>query len=170
MSTTTHKILSYPSTEDGLTFVTNGIAWNYSDWKPIAKVITQDINIVSLRFQIATVLSADTTYEILFEIGVRYGNGINTMIQLPISVRNDTAVGFYPTVESIFLPEPYVITAGASIYVRVAKSTTLVATFQGVKLLYQAVNDNKSELYQGVPNNYQAVEVGNGMGTGERIR
>lgn len=170
MSTTTLKIFSYPSTEEGLVFVTNAIAWNYSDWEPIAKVITQNINIQSLVFQIATVLSADTTYEILFEVGVSYGTGIVTKLQLPISVRNDTAVGFYPTTNQIFLPEPYSVTAGASIYVRVAKSTTILATFQGVKLIYQASSVNKSELYQGVPNNYQHVEVGNGMSTTERIR
>lgn len=170
MSTTTLTISSYPSTEDGLVFVTNAIAWDYSDWEPIAKVTSQNINIQSLIFQIATVLSADTTYEVLFEIGVNYGTGIVTKIQLPISVRNDTAVGFYPTTNQIFLPEPYSIMAGASIYVRVAGSANSVKTFQGVKLIYQSVSVNKSELYQGVSNNYQAIEVGNGMSTTERIR
>ena len=167
---TTLKLLSYPKTENGLTLTTTAVAWAYSDWKPIAKVITQDIYITSLNFQFTPVMSADTTYEQLYEIGINQGSGIVTKIQLPISLRNDTAVGFYNNPDRIFLPEPYAVTAGASIYVRVATSVASAKTINGIKLQYQAANPNNSELYQGVPNNYQFVEVGNGMSTGERIR
>lgn len=167
---TTLSILSYPKTENGLTLTTTAVAWEYSDWKPIAKVITQDIDIISLRFQFTLVMSVDTTYEQLYEIGINQGLGIVTKIQLPISVRSDTAVGFYATPDRIFLPEPYTVRAGASIYVRVATSVASAKTINGIKLQYQATNANNSELYQGVPNNYQFVEVGNGMSTGDRIR
>lgn len=167
---TTLSILSYPKTENGLTLTTTAVAWEYSDWKPIAKVITQDIDIISLRFQFTLVMSADTTYEQLYEIGINQGLGIVTKIQLPISVRNDTAVGFYATPDIIFLPEPYTVRAGASIYVRVATSVASAKTINGIKLQYQAANANNSELYQGVPNNYQFVEVGTGMSASDRIR
>jgi hypothetical protein len=167
---TTLKILSYPTTEAGVTLTTTAVAWAYSDWKPLAKVITQDIDIISLRFQFTLVMSADTTYEQLYEIGINQGSGIVTKIQLPISVRNDTAVGFYMTPDRIFLPEPYTVKAGASIYVRVATSVASAKTINGIKLQYQASDPNKSPLYQGVGNNYQFVEVGDGMMTTERMR
>jgi hypothetical protein len=167
---TTLKLLSYPTTENGVSLTTTATAWAYSDWKPLAKVITQDIYIISLRFQFTLVMTADTTYEQLYEIGINQGSGIVTKLQLPISVRNDTAVGFYMTPDVIFLPEPYYVVAGASIYVRVATSVASAKTIDGIKLQYQAANPNKSELYQGVGNNYQFVEVGNGMMTTERMR
>lgn len=165
---TTLKLLSYPTNSNGLTLTTNAVAWTFSDWQPIAKIITQDIDITSLRFQITTVLSTDTICEQLFEIGINQGAGIVTKIQLPTSTRNDTAVGFYVTPDRIFLPEPYTVRAGASIYVRVAQSIASIR-YNGVKLTYQASSPNYSEL-AGLPNNYQSVEVGNGMSTGERIR
>jgi hypothetical protein len=58
---TTLTLLSYPKTENGLSLTTTAIAWEYSDWQPLAKVITQDIDIISLRFQFTLVMSADTT-------------------------------------------------------------------------------------------------------------
>lgn len=167
---TTLKLLSYPTTENGVSLTVPAVAWAYSDWKPLAKVITQDINIISLRFQFTLVMSTDTTYEQLYEIGIHQGAGIVTKIQLPISVRNDTAVGFYMTPDRIFLPEPYTVRAGASIYVRVATSVASAKTINGVKILYQTVSNISSELRQGISNNYQFVEVGNGLSTGERIR
>lgn len=167
---TTLTLLSYPTTENGLSLTTTAIAWAYSDWKPLAKVITQDINIISLRFQFTLVMSADTTYEQLYEIGINQGAGIVTKIQLPISVRNDTAVGFYQTPDVIFLPEPYTVTAGASIYVRVATSVASAKTINGIKLQYQASSVNKSPLYQGVNNNYQFASADNGISVSEKIR
>lgn len=166
---TTLSLLSYPTTSNGISLTTTAIAWEYSDWKPLAKVITQDINIISLKFQFTLVMSADTTYEQIYEIGVNQGLGIVTKVQLPISVRNDTAVGFYNTPDSIFLPEPYSVTAGASIYVRVATSVASAKTINGIKLTYQAANPNKSEM-SGLPNNYQFIEADSGISTSERIR
>lgn len=167
---TTLKLLSYPNTANGLSLVTTAIAWAYSDWKPLAKVIPLNIDIISLRFLFTPIMTADTTYEQLYEIGINQGSGIVTTIQLPISLRNDTAVGFYNTPDSIFLSEPYTVIAGASIYVRVATSVASAKTINGIKLQYQASSENKSESYNGVTNNYQFFEVGNGMSTSERIR
>lgn len=167
---TTLQLLSYPTTENGVVLNVVSGGFGYSDWKPLAKVITQDINIISLVFQFTLVMSPDTTHEQLYEIGINQGSGIVTQIQLPLSIRNDTAVGFYPTSGGIFLPEPYTVRAGASIYVRVATSIGLPKTIEGVKILYQAASPIKSELRQGVGNNHQFVEVGDGLSTGERIR
>lgn len=166
----TDIIYSYPTTEAGLSLRTQAVAWAYSDWKPIAKVISQNINIVGFNYQLTLVMSADTTYEHIFEIGVNYGSGIVTRVQIPASDRNDTAVGFYMPNKSIYLPEPYLVYQGASIYMRVAGSVASAKTYNGIKIRYQATAQNKSELYQGVSNNYQFIEVGNGMSAGERIQ
>lgn len=167
---TTLNLLSYPEASSGVTLRTPAVAWAYSDWSPIAKIITSDIQLISLRFQITNVLSADTTYEQLYEIGVRYGNGIVTQVQLPISARNDTAVGFYATPDRLFLPEPVPVYAGASLYVRVAWSNATALVVNGVKLQYQSTTAIKPQSYGTLPNNYQFIEVGNGMNAGGRIR
>lgn len=168
---TTLSLLSYPTDEVGVTLITPIDAWAYSDWKPIAKLIQQDINIISLEFQITNVLAVDTTYEQIYEIGVSKGSGIVTQIQFPISARCDTAVGFYLTPDRFFLPEPVTVREGASLYVRMAWSRNgTSAVVNGVKLFYEASNPVKPERYSTSMNNYQFVEVGDGMSTGERIR
>lgn len=167
---TTLNLLSYPETSSGVTLRTPAVAWAYSDWRPIAKIITSDIQMVSLRFQITNVLTADTTYEQLYEIGVKYGNAIVTQVQLPISARNDTAVGFYATPNLIFLPEPIPVYAGASLYVRVAWSNATALVVNGMKLQYQASTNIKPQTYGALFNNYQSIEVGSGMVTGGRVR
>jgi hypothetical protein len=68
------------------------------------------------------------------------------------------------------LPEPFTVIAGSSIYVRVAGSVAAAKTYNGIKIRYQATNPNNSALYQGVFNNYQFVEAGNGISVSERIR
>ena len=79
---TTLKILSYPSAEigSGITVTAPGVSWAFGDWRPIAKITTQDINIISLQFQVTNVPSTDTTYKHLFEIGTHTGSGIVTKI------------------------------------------------------------------------------------------
>lgn len=167
---TTLSLLSYPTDSVGVILKTPAVAWAYGDWKPIAKIISQDIDIISIVFKITNVLSTDTTYEQLYEIGVNKGSGIVTQVQIPISARCDTAVGFYAVPDRAFLPEPLTVRAGASLYVRMAWSNATAATVNAVKVLYQATNSIHPHSYAGLPNNYQSVEVGNGMSTGERIR
>lgn len=166
---TTLNIQSYPPTENGLSLTTNAVAWTYTDWKPLAKCISTDIQIIGLTYQFTFVMTADTTYEYLFEIGVHAGAGVVTKIQIPGSERNDTAVGFYMPAQTVFLPEPYPVTAGLSLYVRVAGSASSSKTFNGIKLKYQSSATNKSELRQAVPNNYQFIEASGGW-VSERIR
>lgn len=81
--------------------------------------------------------AVDTTYEWIIELATGAAASETLAIQVPASVRNDTAVGFAPSNYIIF-PEPKEIAANTRISVRVAYSlATTSNTLSGIKILYQ---------------------------------
>src|SRR3990167_8094614 len=62
-------------------------------------------------------------------------------LQIPFNMKADTLVGYNTastaSIQAFYLPEPYVIPAGAAIAVRVTDSIAAALTYAGVKLLYE---------------------------------
>lgn len=141
MATTTNRYLSYPAAAAGISRASSGgVAWSYSAYTEVvpASTITATFYIAGLTWAWHTPLAAvDTTYEWIIELATGAAASETLAIQVPASVRNDTAVGFAPSNYIIF-PEPKEIAANTRISVRVAYSlATTSNTLTGIKILYQ---------------------------------
>lgn len=137
----TGDILSVNSNSSGLAINTGGtVDWDYSSWTQIVASTSTPIYIIGVSFQTNenTFLSADTTREMLFEIATG-ANGAETLqIQIPYSYRRDTTVGFYLTpTHNIFLPEPFEVSSGTRISVRLTDNTNIATSYDGIKIWYQ---------------------------------
>ena len=140
MATTTLRYLSYPALAAGISRASSGsTAWSTSAWTEVvpASTITSTFYISGLTWSWHTPLAAtDTTYEWLIELGTGGSGSETVIIQVPASVRNDTAVGFVPT-NFVTFPEPKEVAANTRISVRVAYSlATTSNTLTGIKIQY----------------------------------
>jgi hypothetical protein len=143
MATTTNRYLSYPAAAAGISRASSGgVAWSYSAYTEVvpASTITSDFYIAGLTWAWHTPLAAvDTTYEWIIELATGAAASEVLIIQVPCSVRNDTAVGF-PSSNFVVFPEPKYVAANTRISVRVAYSlATTSNTLSGIKILYQIV-------------------------------
>jgi hypothetical protein len=141
MATTTNRYLSYPAAAAGISRASSGgAAWSFSAYTEVvpASTITSTFYIAGLTWAWHTPLAAvDTTYEWIIELATGAAASEVLIIQVPASVRNDTAVGFAPSAYVIF-PEPKEVAANTRISVRVAYSLlTTSNTLSGIKILYQ---------------------------------
>jgi len=140
MATTTKSYLSYPAAAAGISRASSGAAaWSYSGYTEVvpASTITSTFYIAGLTWMWHTPVAAvDTTYEWIIELATGAAASEVLIIQVPASVRNDTAVGFVPSNMVIF-PEPKEVAANTRISVRVAYSlVTTSNTLTGIKILY----------------------------------
>lgn len=141
MSTTTNRYLAYPAAAAGISRASSGsTAWSFSAYTEVVPVttITSDFYIAGLTWCWHTPLAAvDTTYEWIIELATGSAASEVLIIQVPSSVRMDTAVGYIPSNMVIF-PEPKFVAANTRISVRVAYSlATTSNTLTGIKILYQ---------------------------------
>lgn len=141
MSTTTNRYLSYPAAAAGISRASSGgAAWSFSAYTEIvpASTITADFYIAGLTWAWHTPLAAvDVTYEWIIELATGSDASEVMIIQVPCSVRMDTAVGYAPS-NFITFPEPKFVAANTRISVRVAYSlATTSNTLAGIKILYQ---------------------------------
>jgi len=141
MATTTNRYLSYPAAAGGISRASSGgVAWSFSAYTELVPVntITSDYYIAGLTWCWHTPLAAvDTTYEWIIELATGASSSEVLIIQVPASVRMDTAVGYAPSNIVIF-PEPKYVAANTRISVRVAYSlATTSNTLTGIKILYQ---------------------------------
>lgn len=141
MSQTTLRYLSYPAAAAGISRASSGgAAWSFSAYTEVVPVntITSDFWIAGLTWMWHSPLAAvDTTYEWIIELATGSGGSEVLIIQIPCSVRNDTAVGHMPS-NIIIFPEPKFVAANTRISVRVAYSlATTSNTLSGIKILYQ---------------------------------
>ena len=141
MATTTNRYLSYPAAAAGISRASSGgAAWSFSAYTEVvpASTITSTFYIAGLTWMWHTPVAAvDTTYEWIIELATGAAASEVLIIQVPASVRNDTAVGFVPSNMAIF-PEPKLVAANTRISVRVAYSLlTTSNTLTGIKILYQ---------------------------------
>lgn len=141
MATTTNRYLSYPAAAAGISRASSGgVAWSFSAYTEVvpASTITSTFYITGLTWAWHTPLAAvDTTYEWIIELATGAAASETLIIQVPASVRNDTAVGF-PSSNMVIFPEPKEVAANTRISVRVAYSlATTSNTLTGIKILYQ---------------------------------
>jgi hypothetical protein len=141
MAQTTLRYLSYPAAATGISRASSGgAAWSFSAYTELvpASAITSTFYIAGLTWAWHTPLAAtDTTYQWIIELATGSAASEVLIIQVPCSVRNDTAVGFTPSNYVVF-PEPKEVAANTRISVRVAYSlATTSNTLSGIKILYQ---------------------------------
>lgn len=141
MATTTNRYLAYPAAAAGISRASSGgAAWSFSAYTEVvpASTITSTFYIAGLTWAWHTPLAAtDTTYEWIIELATGAAASEVLIIQVPCSVRNDTAVGFAPS-NFVTFPEPQEVAANTRISVRVAYSLlTTSNTLTGIKILYQ---------------------------------
>lgn len=141
MATTTNRYLTYPVTFSGIVCPSSGSAWTWSAYYPVvdANVITSDFYIAGITWSWYTPLGAvDTTYEWIIELATGNTGAEATIIQVPCSVRNDTAVGFVPS-NFVAFPEPKYVPANTRISARVTYSAAAAQILRGLKILYEMV-------------------------------
>jgi len=141
MATTTNRYLSYPAAAAGISRASSGgAAWSFSSYTEIVPVntITSTYYIAGVTWMWHTPVAAtDTTYEWIIEIASDTAGSPILQVQIPASIRNDTAVGFVPS-NIYMLPEPKQIAANTQLGVRVAYSlATTSNTLTGIKIFYQ---------------------------------
>jgi hypothetical protein len=161
---TTNVISSLPiGTSRGVQIDSPKTAWAYSEWKVIDSSLTAACYISGFSFMNQLIPAVDTTIESLFEIGVgELGTPVMKM-QIPISLRSDTAVGIYLPKTVVHFPEPYTVPINSSVYVRVADSLAANVGYGGVRLLIQSVNNQLISPADVKSTNYQGVNVPDGM-------
>lgn len=141
MATTTNRYLSYPAAATGISRASSGsTAWSYSAYTEVvpANAINVTYYLAGLTWCWHTpIAAADTTYQWIIELATG-GTGSEVLaVQIPCSVRADTAVGYVPS-NVVMLPEPKEIAANTRISVRVAYSlATTSNTLSGIKIIYQ---------------------------------
>lgn len=142
MTTTTLKLRSVAEHANGVSLVQVAplATWKYSQWKVIAPRTNSLMYIQAISFQVTRVTTADTTYEVLLEIGFGKVGNPTLKAQVPYSFRSDTAVGIYLG-KTVFFPEPFEVPAGVDVCVRYANSTASADTINGIKLIVQ--NDTR---------------------------
>lgn len=141
MATTTNRYLAYPAAATGISRASSGgAAWTFSAYTEVvpASTITSTFYIAGLTWMWHSPLAAtDTTYEWIIELATGSAASEVLIIQVPCSVRSDTAVGHMPSNFVVF-PEPKEVAANTRISVRVAYSlATTSNTLSGIKILYQ---------------------------------
>jgi hypothetical protein len=158
----TDLILSIPYDRDGVALTgKSSAAWAFGPWVYLDNV-RKDAAIYSVAFQPTFVMTADITYEFILEIGI--SNPEQTVLQIPYSMKNDTADGFYLNGEDVLLMEPFFVREGTRLSARLASHISgMTFTLDNFKLRVMsqyniAIPDQSTE-------NYKRFRVGNGMGS-----
>ena len=147
----TYQFLTTPSTATGLTPASGSTAWTFGSWVEVINSTGTDILLTGLTFQMQTSPAvADTTYEQLFEIGTGASSSEVTKVQIPYSYRADSitsannGLGYWhirPV--TFYLSEPFYVTAGTRVAVRVTDDIASAITYGGVKLLYKEASSDR---------------------------
>lgn len=133
----TFRVLPNPSLA-GLTVTSAASSWGYGSWVEFIQT-AEDCSILGVRWMWTAVPSVDVTEEVMLDIGTGASGAESVKVQVPSSFRQDTAVGYYLTTMSFFLPEPYTITAGTRVAIRAADSNAAARTYQGVRLFIDRI-------------------------------
>ncbi len=161
----TDLVLKIPGQLNANVRVQSGLAaWSYGDWMVLDSSVPNTINIVGFSFSWTYVPAVDTTIECVFDISVAERGKREVDIQLPFSLRSDTAVGYYMNKSNlVYLPEGYVVPAGSEIAVRVADSIVGNLGYDCISLMVEtttAVNISPGNVFS---NNYQRLKGNNGL-------
>lgn len=113
-------------------------AWGFGSWVLLQEK-TEEITILGASYQWTSIPGLDTTESHLIEIGTGAAGAESVKLQFASNHRPDTQVGYYLKTIPVFLPEPFVVTAGTRIAVRAADSSTSARTYQGFRLLIDRI-------------------------------
>lgn len=161
--TTTLRIRALTEMASGPTLTQPATAWGYSQWKVITSNLPSDVYITHISFQETKVTTADTTYQLLIEIGVGAAGYEVVKIQFPYSFRSDTAAGYYYSTVTHAFPEPMLVPIGSTISVRYAGSAASADVIGGVKIQYLSdvrATDSSAALKM---ENFKYFSAGTGM-------
>lgn len=165
MSTTTLLQLALPEGRAGLSVTSSSTSWAYGTWVTAATHTNNDIYITDLVFQVTNVPVADTTTELIFNIGIGQAGSEVVKAQVPYSFRSDTAVAYYLDTYVFNFPEPFLVPALSRVAVRVANGLASAITYDGVKIRYMS-SRNLIQLATGAySNNYKRI-IGGGTPMG----
>lgn len=132
-----NQFLSLPAAAAGVAPVSGGSAWAFGTAVVLSSSTTTGMRVLGLQFQNTDIPALDTGQDILFEITV---NEV-TKLQIPFNMKADTLVGYVQTssasIQSFYLPEPYYIPSGSSVWIKVTDSIAAALTYSGVKLIYE---------------------------------
>lgn len=159
----TDLYLSMPADAVGISLVTSSTAWTFGAWVIVDGSLGTDIKIYSIAFHPTNIPTVDTASEFVIEVGKGHPGAETTIIQIPYSIKSDTAVGIYLPDSEVVLPEPVFVQSGQTISMRVAGSVASAVTYQGVKIKYQALKN--IAVPPPYPNNYKRFKSGNGAST-----
>ena len=142
MTTTTNRYLCYPALAAGVTRASSGVAWGagsaYTELVPI-NTIASTFYIAGITWMWWTpVIAADTTYEIVLELGIGGAGAEVMIIYAPASVRGDTLVGYVPS-NMIIFPEPKEVAANTRVAVKLHYGVAAAVTVSAIKILYEMV-------------------------------
>lgn len=143
-----NQFLSLPGAQNGLSPTSGGGVWAFGSWVVASASVSTDIHILGFTFDwpVTTGGSTDVNFEGLFEIGTGSAGGEVTKLQIPYTIRNDTAVGYYlVNANRFFFPEPYVVPSGTRVAVRVA-GTNATITYDAVKIFYMEASSTPTLL------------------------
>lgn len=169
----TDIVRSLPENSNGISVVSSATSWAFGSWVLLHQDTGIDINIISLRYCITYQPAAtDTIYEHIFELGVGDQGSEITKIQIPHSIKEDTAANYYMHDHTCYLPEMFFLPKNSRISVRVANGVATSTTYNGLKIMYMAANKLVAQSDSALPNNYQfARSVSAGViSMSERIR
>jgi hypothetical protein len=132
------QIKCIPALAAGLALTSDASAWTPSAWVEVSADMGFAILVLGISYQLQHYVTLDTANQTVFEIGIGAAGSEVTKIQIPISTRADSHVGYIMGSGTIYLPEPYKIASGTRIAVRLASSLTSSA-YTGLKIIYQEI-------------------------------
>lgn len=156
------QILSIPTTS-GLAPADTLVAWTPGLYLEASASLLKDIDVIGFDWCITTPLGVNTTTEFMFEIATGAIGLEVVKVQIPYSLRGNTAAGYYHLpYMTFFLPEPIGIDAGERLSVRISSNLTEATPYSAVKIIYQE---------SAVRLNFQngLLNVGSIIGTGQAV-
>lgn len=161
----TDLVLKVPQQLNANARVQSGLtAWSYGDWWVLDTSIPNTINIVGFSFSWTYIPAVDTTIQCIFDISVAPRGQRAVKIQLPYSLRSDTAVGIYNVKSNlVYLPEGYVVPADSEIAIRVADSIVGNLGYNCTTLLVQLTTASNLSPANQFSTNYQRLKGNNGL-------
>jgi hypothetical protein len=131
------QYLSLPASANGLAPVSGASAWAFGTWVTASSTLPTGIRIVGISLQTTYKPGLDVTNEIFLEIGTGASGSELTKIQVPYSQRKDSAIGYFETeIYNMFFPEPFFVSGGSRIAVRITDNVASALTYSGVKIFY----------------------------------
>lgn len=161
----TYPVLAYPSAEGAISVVSNSSSWVFGAWATVCTKTQFTSYLISLNWQLTQAGVADTTHEILFEIGIGSIGDEATIAQIPVALRPDSLVGFYANQNEFCFPEMIYIPPRSRIAVRVANSAASAITYNGVKVLFQ----NEVGKFDGNNDYFEKFKYPNAKGMGSGV-